>query len=571
MSLVDVAFSCIRRGWYVFPCVPGDKMPIKGCSGYLDAANEEGQARQWWERVPNANVGIAPGRSGLTVLDIDHGIRDEAHLRQFLAAHDIPETFAVRTGRRPEFAVQLYYSDPIPSVGGWELAECKGDVRGIKGHVMGAGSIHPDSGEQYAVLWDLPIAPVPNRVRALRAKASERGIDPTAPIVEWRNDTLYRVLCKHRANGADEEMVRDFAFRAVARMPNPLDEEEVERIIQNACKQPVGQPEPIAVIGTSKPEKKTVTDWRELYHTFDELENAPPVTFLIEGFLTEDAITAIAAPVAQRKSLIALNVVHALLTGEKLFDQFSVTKKPARVLYLCPEMGIQSFSERLKRIGLMRYVGKTLFCRTMSSGTLELDELTPEQLDGAVVILDTAIRFLKGDENSSQDMRLFAESIFRIMKDGAASVVLLHHSVKGTKDSGTLSLDNAMRGSGELGAFVASCWATRLQDPTEPYKSASYLVNVKQRDFKSDPFEITSGPDCRLHILSAPGDAVLKSKMTGNRDGKEDQAIEFIRDNPDMSVRDIEAALREKGIKRGRNWISQKRALLSDTGVTLTQ
>ena len=68
-------------------------------------------------------------------------------------------------------------------------------------------------------------------------------------------------------------------------------------------------------------------------------------------------------------------------------------------------MGIQSFSERLKRIGLMSYVGKTLFCRTMSSGVLDLEELTAEQLSGAVVILDTAIRFLKGDENKSEDMR----------------------------------------------------------------------------------------------------------------------------------------------------------------------
>ena len=89
-------------------------------------------------------------------------------------------------------------------------------------------------------------------------------------------------------------------------------------------------------------------------------------------------------------------------------------------------------------------------------------------------ILHTADRG-KGDENSSEHMRQFAKSVFRLMRDGAASVLLLHHSAKGTKESNELTLENSMCGSGELGAFLSSCWATRLQDPTEPYQSASYV------------------------------------------------------------------------------------------------
>ena len=130
----------------------------------------------------------------------------------------------------------------------------------------------------------------------------------------------------------------------------------------------------------------------------------------------------------------------------------------------------------------MQYVGKTLFCRTMSAtGTLELSELTFDALEGAVVIIDTAVRYLKGDENSSADMRAFSDELFRLMRDGSLAVLVLYHSAKGTKESSELSLENAMRGSGELGAAVSACWATRLQDPTDPYNSASYLVNVKQK------------------------------------------------------------------------------------------
>ena len=95
-----------------------------------------------------------------------------------------------------------------------------------------------------------------------------------------------------------------------------------------------------------------------------------------------------------------------------MFDFFAVTEPATRVLYLCPEMGLRSFADRARKIGLMPYIGKTFFCRTMSAdGTLDLAALTIEELSGAVVIIDTAVRYLKGDENSSEHMREFAESI----------------------------------------------------------------------------------------------------------------------------------------------------------------
>jgi hypothetical protein len=61
-----------------------------------------------------------------------------------------------------------------------------------------------------------------------------------------------------------------------------------------------------------------------------------------------------------------------------------------------------------------------------------------------------------------------------------------------------------MRGSTELAAFVTCCWATRLKDPNDPYRSASLLVNVKQRDFESKPFEVVADETCRMRIANVP-------------------------------------------------------------------
>jgi hypothetical protein len=326
--------------------------------------------------------------------------------------------------------------------------------------------------------------------------------------------------------------------------------------------------------GWSADEKPRVRpqEWMKFFHDKEEALNAPPIRFLIDGFLQADGVTAIAAPVRERKSLIAINIAHALLTGERLFGRFEVTRKPERVLYLCPEVSLGPFTDRIKKIGLMDYVDETFFYRTMSSEIpLDLaDETFCEALPGAVVFLDTAIRFLKGDENSANDVRTFADSIFALLRHGADAVILLHHSPKDMGD--TMTLESAMRGSGDMGAFLQSCWGTRLQDPQHPYQSASYLMNLKQRDFESEPFEVTCGEDCRMQIvkssaLSVPVSLAPRKRFKGNQDGRDPQALDFLKENPKMSVREVSRALKDMGIKRSKDWVHEKRyELLQENG-----
>ncbi|MBS1850998.1 MAG: AAA family ATPase [Acidobacteria bacterium] len=303
-----------------------------------------------------------------------------------------------------------------------------------------------------------------------------------------------------------------------------------------------------------------------LFHTKAEAEQAPPVTFLIDGFLQREGVTAIAAPVRERKSFIALNVAHALVTGEKLFGHFEVVRKPEQVLYLCPEVSLGPFTDRVRKIGLLPYVGRNFFYRTMSAeGRLELsDPDLLEAMPGSVVILDTAIRFLAGDENSSKDVRAFADSIFALLQNRAEAVIVLHHSPKDMGD--TMTLENAMRGSGDMGAFLASCWGTRLQDPADPYKSASFLSNLKQRDFESRDFEVTCGPDGKMQIVGDPALRIATlSRRLGNRankDGLDEAAEDAIRANLDMPIRKLQEHLAGLNIARGTTWIARTRARL---------
>ncbi|MGE5112989.1 MAG: hypothetical protein ACM3JB_19145, partial [Acidobacteriaceae bacterium] len=203
-----------------------------------------------------------------------------------------------------------------------------------------------------------------------------------------------------------------------------------------------------------------------------------------------------------------------------------------------------------------------------SEGTLRLDdEEFLRYVPGSVIFLDTAIRFLEGDENSSKDVRAFADSIFALLREGAEAVCLLHHSPKDAGDS--MTLENMMRGSGDMGAFLCSCWGTKLQDPSNPYQSRSFLSNLKQRDFESKDFEVTSGPDCRLHYVETDTPVKLQTRRgaKANTDGKEEAALALLKANPTLSGRLMSALLKESGIQRSKDWVREKRyELLQENG-----
>jgi hypothetical protein len=123
-----------------------------------------------------------------------------------------------------------------------------------------------------------------------------------------------------------------------------------------------------------------------------------------------------------------------------------------------------------------------------------------------------------------------------------------------------------MRGSTELAAFVTSCWATRLQDPDEPYTSPSLLVNVKQRDFESKPFEATCDKTCRMRMVGEPGQ-ITELKSKADDDAKAALSL-ILKESPKMGLNKIREALKTAGHKKGAKWVTQARAAILGTGVT---
>ena len=60
-----------------------------------------------WDDEQEANYGVAPGLSDLSIVDVDKGIADRAALDAWMERNGLPETFTVQTGRAGEFGAHL--------------------------------------------------------------------------------------------------------------------------------------------------------------------------------------------------------------------------------------------------------------------------------------------------------------------------------------------------------------------------------------------------------------------------------------------------------------------------------
>jgi hypothetical protein len=226
-------------------------------------------------------------------------------------------------------------------------------------------------------------------------------------------------------------------------------------------------------------------NWQELFHSYEEIAQAPPLTFAINGWLQAEGITMYGGLPGHGKTLLGLSTAKALLTGEPLFgyEYFKVTKAK-RVLYLCPEVGRGPLSHRIKMFKLLPFVKSGELCiRTLSAPDVPLmDKPILRAAEGAEVFLDTAVRFMEGEENSASEQRIFAKNLFTLLSAGARAVVGLHHSPKFSKKADTMNLENALRGTNELGAMLSTAWGTKLVDEET---TRLYVQNLKARDFDS--------------------------------------------------------------------------------------
>lgn len=297
-----------------------------------------------------------------------------------------------------------------------------------------------------------------------------------------------------------------------------------------------------------------------IFHTFEEFENAPPLRWAIDNFLQADGITFTGALAGHGKTLIMISMARALLEAVPLFghELFSVAAPAKRVVYLTPECSIGPFGARIKLFRLQEHVqARRLLVRTLSSREqVPLDDVRLlKAVEGAHVFLDTAVRFMNGSENDAEDNRPFADTLFRLLTAGAITITAAHHAPKSFEKDERMSLQNILRGSGDIGAMLCACWGVRQVDRDI---NRLYVENVKPRDFgacgafllegrphldETGQFKMVKAPGSAGELRSylRKGDAARGRPVTPDKDEKMRRAVELR--SQGVSLREISQTL----------------------------
>lgn len=199
-GLRDYALKYAELGWHVFPIVPGSKSPLTK-HGVKDATADEAQIREWWNRWPTANIGLACGAaSGVYVIDID--VDEEKGVNGYESIQEIAGSYQNRTITQltPGGGTHLFYATDNPPANRNGLRPGI-DIRGDGYYVVLAPSIHPN-GKAYRwhdgfSPWDLQPDRYPDFMRVER----DRPEGVRRPNIRVQNtpgilgDALLRARC----------------------------------------------------------------------------------------------------------------------------------------------------------------------------------------------------------------------------------------------------------------------------------------------------------------------------------------------------------------------------------------
>jgi len=252
-ALGSAALDLAESGYVVFPVRPRGKQPIT-TSGFKDATRDERQILHWWDRTPDANIGIACGVSGVVVLDIDakHG----GDPQEVVARLGLERHTAVWTGEAPERdaehqdsltgerGAQIYFrggrkTAPKTSLKGVEL-------RGAGAYVVAPPSVHP-SGVPY--LGKLPpvadLHELPTSVLEILSQQATPG--GRTPATAWltllqgipagdRNNQLARLAGHLLRRYVHVDVAGEIVHMVNEnRCKPPLPAEEVDRTFESIC------------------------------------------------------------------------------------------------------------------------------------------------------------------------------------------------------------------------------------------------------------------------------------------------------------------------------------------------
>ena len=207
----------------------------------------------------------------------------------------------------------------------------------------------------------------------------------------------------------------------------------------------------------------------------NETLSQPPLQWILNGYLQEETISCLYAPSFSGKSYLALDMALSVAQGT---DWHGHDTKPLQVVYIAAE-GARGMSLRANAWLSARQRSDSPLGFSFYRQPLDFFDVSQvnhfirlcEGVDAGLIIIDTLARCFGGrDENSTQDMNAFINSVDRVKRILGAHVMIVHHTGK-----------DVTRGARGSSAFKAAI-DTEIEVKKEDNNPLMEIIVRKQKD-----------------------------------------------------------------------------------------
>jgi hypothetical protein len=206
LSMLDAAVKLAVHHFSVFPvnsivnshctcgkesCTSKGKHPIP-FNGLKSATHDIGQIREWWQKYPQANIGLVAGKSsGFIIVDIDPRNGGDESIKTLEKTYgQFPPTKEVLTGGGGQHLYFRYPQHRTISCKAGKTEPFLGiDIKSDGGYVLAPPSLHL-SGKRYeweVSSWDYGMADIPEWFLTLLTKPVESSSRYTSSIAKGQD------------------------------------------------------------------------------------------------------------------------------------------------------------------------------------------------------------------------------------------------------------------------------------------------------------------------------------------------------------------------------------------------
>lgn len=163
----------------------------------------------------------------------------------------------------------------------------------------------------------------------------------------------------------------------------------------------------------------------------------PQAPALVDKLVPGSGVTLFLAQYKAGKTVLMVNLIKAITTGEKFLRQFDTTKVEGGVAMWNMEVHPAQLNGWFESIGLPEEAAKNVYPKHLNGSGMDLSQEIVadwavewlQERDVKVWIIDPMSKLFQGDENSNTEMNAWFRAVREIAKRaGVDSTVIVHHT-----------------------------------------------------------------------------------------------------------------------------------------------